>query len=413
MKIWIKMLLAIIVGILISFFLPNIKENNLINAIFKFFSELSINSLLYLTLLYLFLKSFIGFIWFKSNNSSKNIMKLFVLYTIISIFFSLIITVAVMNIGFFHPELNFNQKFDKIVEPENIGNIFLSIINKNIFTTFEGPAKYLLPVLFISMIVSLAAFYSGKKGYLFVDLVESLDAILDKIVRQILEFFPIAAIFTFSLFMKDDIFKYENLSFVIKPLFGIFVILVILFITYTSILIFYLKENIFKFYFGFLGAGLIAFVTGNSASSLIPLNEHVKKNIGIKREISDLLISLGQIFNKSGTIIVSSVVLFSILFIYSPDILTINFQLVLIIFSMFFSLFLDGSSDKGFLVLVSTILSFKILHLEQDSYLLFIISIPLFSRIGLFIDVLSNSLVITAVAKKMDLKEKRDYVEYI
>ena len=203
----------------------------------------------------------------------------------------------------------------------------MDILNKNIFTSFEGPTKYLLPVLFISLIVALAAFYSNKKGYFFVDFIESLDAILDKIIRQILEFFPIAAIFAFSLFMKDDIFKYENFIFVLKPLLGILIILIILFFTYTSFLVFYLKENIFKFYFGFLGAGLIAIVTGNSASTLIPLNEHVKKNIGIKKEVSDLLIVLGQIFNKSGTVIVSGVVLYSILFIYSPDILTLNFQI--------------------------------------------------------------------------------------
>jgi len=413
MKIWIKMLLAIVLGFLLSFILPEIRQSSLITDFFKFFAELSINALLYLTVIYLFVKSFIGFIWFKSNEISPKVLKTFALYTLVAISASLIVSVAVMNISFFHPELNFNQKFDKIVDPANLGILLLNIINKNIFTTFEGPTKYLLPVLFVSMIFSIGAFYTGKKGYMFVDLVESIDAILNKITRQILEFFPIGAVFIMALLFKDDIFKFDNFVFLLKPFIGVIIIFGIIIAISTFLIMFFLKENFIKFYFAILGPALISLVTGNSASDLIPLNEHIKKNVGVKKEVSNFLTLLGSIFNKAGTAAVGIVVLFSILNLYSPDILTINFQLILIVVLLFFSLFLDGANDKGFLVLVSTILSFKPLHLEQDSYLLFIVAIPLFSRLGIFLDTFCNAMIVSLVAKKHGLLEKREYVDFI
>ena len=107
-----------------------------------------------------------------------------------------------------------------------------------------------------------------------------------------------------------------------------------------------------------------------------------------------------MIFNKAGTVIVSTIVLFSIILVYTPDELTIQLQLIFLLFIFIFSFCLDGANNNGFIMLVAMILKIKFLHLEENSYLLFIISIPLFTRIGLVLDVLNTATISTIITSQ-------------
>ena len=120
-----------------------------------------------------------------------------------------------------------------------------------------------------------------------------------------------------------------------------------------------------------------------------------------------------MVINKSGTVVISSVVLMSLILIYSPDILTFNLQLLFILLLFIFSLFLDGSNEIGFLVLTTTILNINFLHLEQDSYLLFLTSIPILNRIGLILDTFSTSIYVTIASKITDRLETKTYIDFI
>ncbi|MCK4798697.1 MAG: dicarboxylate/amino acid:cation symporter [Spirochaetes bacterium] len=412
MKIWLKMLIAIIFGILVSIFIPEFKSFSF-NNFFQFLSNVAINSLLYLTLLYVLVKAFLGFLNLKKKNLNKKIFLVFIPGIFISILFSIIVSIGFMNLNVFWPGNKFIQEGVKIDHSNSFASLILKTINENIFSSFEGSANFILPIIFIAFIFAIAAYYSNKKGIYFIESIESFDAILDKIVRQVLEFFSIGAIFIFASFVKKETFSPDNLNFIFSPLIAVILIALVVIIFYTVILYIFIKEKTRSFYLGFLGAGLIAFVTGNTVASIIPLVEHLKKNVGIKKELADTLGPIGMIINKSGTVIISTVVILSIIWIYTPNELGIMLQIAFFFLIFIFSFSLDGSSEKGFLVIVAIILSFPSLHLEQDSYLAFLISVPILSRIGTFIDTLSTAVFITITSKFANKLEDKKYINFI
>jgi len=221
------------------------------------------------------------------------------------------------------------------------------------------------------------------------------------------------AIFICANFLKLEAFTPDNLSFVMRPFVAIIILSVIVIITYIIIMNSLIKKKKSSFFIGFFGAGLTALVTGNTAASIIPVTEHLKKNLGIKKDISDTLGPIGMILNKSGTVIVSTVVIMSLIQIYTPDILNFNLQMAFLILVFLYSFSLDGANTNGFLVIVALILNFPALHLEQDSYLLFLASVPILSRIGIFIDVLSTSVFLYITANMNDMIEHKEYIDII
>ncbi len=411
MKIWLKMLFAILLGMLIGFLVPDFK--NVYENIFNKISEIAINSLLFLTLIYVLTKLFLGIIEIKKNKLLKKVFYIFFVCVTISLLFSIILSIGIMNLNIFQPSNSFQQKSYKIMESVSISNFLLNIINKNIFISLQSSSIYIMPVIFIAFIFGIAAFYSEKKGLYFIDTIESFDYILNKIIKGILEFFPFGAVFIIATFVKSDVFSYNNFIFLLRPLIGIAIITIILIILYIFIFIIFIKQKSLKYFIGYLGGILFAITTSNTLAVIIPLNEHLKNNIGVKKEIADILTPLGMVINKSGTAAISSVVLMSLILIYSPDILTFNMQLIFVIMLFIFSIFLDGSNENGFLILTTTILNIKFLHLEQDSYLLFLASIPLLNRIGLMIDTLSTGIYITIASKIADKLEQKRYIDFI
>ena len=189
-------------------------------------SDLAVNSLLYLTLIYVLVKSYLGFLSLIKNKISKRVISLLLLFIVISVLFSILLSIGLMNISAFKIDTNFDQKTDKVIEPISIVNILNNIINQNIILSFEGAVKYLFPIIFIAIIFAVASYFSDKKGVYFVDTVESFDVIFDKIVRQILEYFALGGIFVFASFIKSSTFSYDNLAFIFKPLIAIIIIMI-------------------------------------------------------------------------------------------------------------------------------------------------------------------------------------------
>ncbi len=419
MKIWLKMTLAVIAGILLGLFLPDFTKAP-INDYIVFLAKLTLNSLLYLTIVYIFIKTFLGILNFKKNNLPYKTLGYFFLFILISVSVSILISIGLMNLNFFTPpEKNIPQISGFSFEKNTFIGLILKIMNDNVFTSFFTNSTggdislWILPIIFISLLLAVGANYSGKKALYFVDMLDSFDHILNKIIRQILEFFPFGVIFILTLLLKDRAFTPENLFFITRPLLAVAILSVFFILAYIVILFIMFRQEAPKFLLGFLGAGLMALVTGNTAASIIPLNEHIKKNHGVNKELSDLLVPLGMIINKSGTVIVSTVALISLIRLYSGDILSMPLQLLFFLIILVFSICLDGANANGFLMLVAMILNIPMLHLEGDSYLLFAMSLPIFGRIGLFIDTLSTALIVSAAAKLTNNMEMPKFVEFI
>jgi Na+/H+-dicarboxylate symporter len=414
LKIWLKMLIGIIIGVLLGLILP--KDIVFINDLVKFLSDFALNILLYTTVLYVLTKTFLGYLNIKKNKLNNfKIYGIFFLSLCGSLLFSIIISVGFMNLGIFQPDNNFKilQNATEPLKTYSFLDIILKIINQNMFSSLEGPAQFLLPVVFIAIVFAISAVQAGKKAIYFVESVESLDAILEKISYVMIEIFPFGSIFIVINVFQRNIFTPDKLLLLVKPALCILLLSAILIVFYSIFLYLMIKNKTAKFFVGIIGAALTGFISGNTAASIITLNEHLKRNIGIKSEISDSLTPLGMILNKSGTIVISAVTIMTVILGYSPNILDFKLQILLFLLLFVFSFALDGVNEAGFLAIVSMIMHVPSLHLEQDSYLLFLVFVPILSRIGIFIDVLTTGIFVTVSANFTDGIDKKEYIDFI
>jgi len=405
------MLVAIFIGVILGVLIP--QKVLFVDNIIKFLTDLSINLLLYLTLLYVLVKLFLGVLHLKK--SKKNYIKIFIVFFIgivVSLIFSIIVSMGLMNLNIFKPD-QIAQYETKPLKIYGFSELLLNIMNSNIFTSFEGQFKFILPVVFVGLLFGLASANLSKRSYIFVEMIEAFDIILSKVSRQLLELYPFFSIFTVMSLIRLNLFSEDKLQFILKPFLGILLISAILLIFYTIFLYIIFKEKMPKFYLGILGAALASFVAGNTAASIIPLNEHLKKNIGVKKEISNSLVPIGMVFNKSGTIVISAVSLISIILYFTPSILNFKLQFLIFFLLFIFSFSLDGVNEGGFLVVVAAIMGINTLHLEDNTYLLFLPFIPILSRVGIFLDVISTAIFVSLTSKFVENIEIKEYIDFI
>ncbi|MCG8571921.1 MAG: dicarboxylate/amino acid:cation symporter [Spirochaetes bacterium] len=396
MKVWIKILFSIFIGIVFGILLP--KDLEWIKYTLNLLSELSVNAILYFSLLYVAVKTYLGIIHLKKENKRMIVLLYFFICVILSLFIAIIVTMGIMNIELFQPDSSLPIPQAKAFEPEqySFDIVLKNIISDNFFAIFQGKFRFILPVYLISFIFGFATLNSDKKSLYFVEVAESFEKILDVIIRQLLEFYFIGSIIivTFLTFDNFYIFEVNNISLFLKSLLAISIATIILLIFFSLLIVIFTKRDLKKCYSSIIGAGLIGFVTGNTAATIIPLTEHLNKNYGVADGVAKWLTPLGIIVNRTGTIIVSIIVIFSSILLYSSNNLSLALQLNLFLLLFIFSFRLDGMNEAGFFILVSLILKISSLHLEENSYLLFLVFVPLLSRIAVFIDVMTTGLFV-------------------
>ncbi|MBO5289276.1 MAG: dicarboxylate/amino acid:cation symporter [Spirochaetales bacterium] len=400
MKIWIKMLLAMMAGIVLALFLP--EDKAAIKDVFLLLSKISLNILLYFAVLHTFVRFYVGFVNIKREKRKlRKATIVFFLCILASLIFTAAISVFAMNI-FSSPQesfFDFNQHSSYKMQLFTFLDLFQNIFPDNAAAILTKSTSFLLPLLVLSLILAAGTIKTGKKADFFYDIVKSFGEILDTIEFYILEFAPVFSFFIIAAFARYGFSEVSNIAIILRP---IRTILVVCIVTIAIISVFFhvfFKINPTYYYRNILGAALIGASTGNVISTIIPLNLHLKRNVKLNHDIVDVLVPLGTVFNQTGTVIVSTIILMSIVVGYSLNILTLELQFAIFLLVILFSFRLDGSTEFTFLVLIAMIFKVPGLHLEESSYLLFIGLAPLFSRIAVFINVFTTGIYTLMAAR--------------
>lgn len=399
-KIWIKMLLAMMAGIVLALFLP--ADKAAMKDVFLLLSKISLNILLYFAVLHTFVRFYVGFVNIKREKRKlRKATIVFFLCILASLIFTAAISVFAMNI-FSSPQesfFDFNQHSSYKMQLFTFLDLFQNIFPDNAAAILTKSTSFLLPLLVLSLILAAGTIKTGKKADFFYDIVKSFGEILDTIEFYILEFAPVFSFFIIAAFARYGFSEVSNIAIILRP---IRTILVVCIVTIAIISVFFhvfFKINPTYYYRNILGAALIGASTGNVISTIIPLNLHLKRNVKLNHDIVDVLVPLGTVFNQTGTVIVSTIILMSIVVGYSLNILTLELQFAIFLLVILFSFRLDGSTEFTFLVLIAMIFKVPGLHLEESSYLLFIGLAPLFSRIAVFINVFTTGIYTLMAAR--------------
>ena len=229
-------------------------------------------------------------------------------------------------------------------------DFIMHIIPKTFVDAFTASGD-LLQVLLLAILFGWAINHIGEKGQPMMKLIESLSAVLFKMINAIMKLAPIGA----GGAMAFTIGKYGIKSLLpLASLMGCFYLTCVLFV----ILILgpiarFIGFNIFKFVWYIRHELLLVLGTSSSESALVPLMEKLEK-LGCSKAVVGLVVPSGYSFNLDGTNIYMTMAALFIAQAFNIE-LNLTQQLTILAVAALTSKGASGVTGAGFITLAATI----------------------------------------------------------
>ena len=174
--------------------------------------------------------------------------------------------------------------------------------------------RAMLSVVFVAFLFGVSLMLLPReKAKPLLDLFESLDAVIIKIVEIVISFAPLGVfcliagtITAVSGDSPSDVFQ-------LLSALGLYCFTVVLGMTIHTVIIYPSMLRLLSpirardFFASILPAQLVAFSTSSSAATLPVTMKHVKKNIGVSDEVASFVLPLGATINMDGTALYQAV----------------------------------------------------------------------------------------------------------
>ena len=367
-KVLFSMVFGILLGIIINnFFPPNdLIESILINQIFHTISSLFLILLKMIVLPLIFVSIISGIISINNVNTLGRLgiktLALYIFTTMAAITLALFVSSFVnYNVGTISS--NIVPQNQPAIEPAS--NIILNIFPSNFFLALVD--GNVIQVLSFAVFIGVSASYIKSEIPEFVNLIENLNRIFNKMVMIIISFTPIAV---FALLAKT--FSTEGLD-VFIPLIKYFLVVVLVLLlhfafTYSLILKFFSNLDVNKFYSKLKELIIFTFSTSSSNAS-IPFTLNIVTNkYGVNKSFASFSIPLGATINMDGTAIMQGCATYFLAAFYGID-LAFNDFIVIIMTATVASIGTAGIPSAG-IIMLSLILTELGIPLEGITLLL-------------------------------------------
>jgi dicarboxylate/amino acid:cation (Na+ or H+) symporter, DAACS family len=399
MKLWVKILIALFLGVIVGVLLgPKAEYLKPIGYVFL--------SLINMIIVLLVLSSMtVGITSIHDPQKLGRVgLKTLFLYlstTVIAILF---------GIGFaklFGPGegLNFAVKDVAAAAQEKtrtLGEILVSIIPHNpVASLVEGNV---LQIIVFSLFLGLAINFAGEKGRPLLELMESLADVMYRLTSIVMEFSPYG-VFAIMAWVAGS-FGVEILLPLVKFLAVYYcACLVHVLVVFCGMLWFLARLNPWPFFRGMGDAIMVAFSTSSSSAAL-PVSMHcVQKNLGVSKHITNFVLPLGSTVNMNGAAIFQGM---STLFVAQAYGIDLGWQslLTIVVTATLSSIGAAGIPGSGYLMLTVV---FSSVGLPQEG-LLVLASIDRIREMGsTVLNVLGDAVVAVYVAKQEDEIDERQY----
>lgn len=161
----------------------------------------------------------------------------------------------------------------------------------------------MLQIIVIAILVGVAVLFAGKeKADSFMNLIESLDAVVLKLIDIIMRYAPVGVLALMAGMIADTAGNLELLGalglYVLTVILGL---LLMIFLFYPLLLHLFSKIPVRKFLKTMPPVQLLAFTTSSSAATL-PLNmETVEQKLGVSQRVTSFVLPMGMTINMDGT----------------------------------------------------------------------------------------------------------------
>jgi Na+/H+-dicarboxylate symporter len=367
-KVLFSMVTGIVVGLLINnFFIPNqLIESILINQVFHTISSIFLILLKMIVLPLIFVSIISGIISINDVNTLGRLgiktLTLYIFTTMIAITLALFISSFVnYNIEVIDAVNNTKQ----VLAAEPSSNFILSIFPQNFFAALVD--GNVIQVLSFAIFIGISASYIKNEIPEFVNLIDNLNKIFNKMVLIIISFTPIAV---FALLAKT--FSMEGLD-VFIPLmkyFSIVVLVLLLHFTFTYSLLLKVFSNldIGTFYAKLKSLIIFTFSTSSSNASIPFTLDIVTNKYGVNKSLASFSVPLGATINMDGTAIMQGCATYFLAAYYGIELELVDF-IVIILTATVASIGTAGIPSAG-IIMLSLILTELGIPLEGITLLL-------------------------------------------
>jgi Na+/H+-dicarboxylate symporter len=410
MKIWLKLLFGSLLGVLLGYFLP--QDNQRILATLGWLEEMAIRIGRYGTVPMLVFSLTIAIYELRQDGQFwRLILRSFLLLLASAVF---VITAGILVTLFFPP-----ARIPILIEEQvelvslNVAGGALELFPSNMFFSLFNDGVYLLPLCVFAFFLGLGLSYDRNYTKPVISLLDSLSRIFYHIASFFSEILGLIIIILaaywairFHGVLQADVFRdlivllgvfSVILGFIILPLFLYFI---------------RPKTNPWLQLYGSLGPALAAFFSGDINFTIPVIFRHVKENLGARRRVNTVTVTLFAIFGRAGSAMVAAAAFIVIIKSYSSlgvtmvDVVSIGLRAALISF-----LLARHSGDAAYTALAVLCLGYG--RGFEAGYLILKPLAFYLIAIGAFLDVLINCFASFALARISTFQEDRSIRHFI
>ncbi len=399
------MLFGIFFGLALNIFvIPNaLVENFLIENIFTTLATIFILLLKMIVLPLIFVSLISGIVSINDTSALGRIglktISLYILTTIIAISLALLSSTLVG-----YDQQNLSLGSNPIIDSDlpQSKNYILTFFPENFFASLAD--GNVIHVLVFAIFLGIAASLIKEEIKVYIDLIDDLNKILNKLVLMIIQLTPIAV---FCLLAKT--FATQGIEVFIplaKYFFLVIIVLMLHFtITYSILLRLFASLDLKKFYNKIKSILIFTFSTASSNASIpFTLNAVINK-FGVKKSVASFSIPLGATINMDGTAIMQGCATYFLATFYGID-LSLNDYITIIITATLASIGTAGIPSAGILML-SIILTEIGIPLEGITLLLGVDR--LLDMIRTSVNVTGDTCITCIVAKSEKMLDEKKY----
>lgn len=334
----------------------------------------------------------------------RSIILVFVITSVISVFIGIISTKINLVKG--EDSIKIKDVLDYNIENKNEDLNILSrtvkAISTNDFVNLISKDNIIALIVF-SILVGLSINLSKEKGKKALEVLNSFNDVLQKLINIIMYYAPIGLGCYFASFIGE---LGTNIALGYLKTFILYTIscLFVYFILYS--LYAYLaggKKGFVRYWKNIIPSTVTAFATCSSAAS-IPVNTKCAKNIGVEDDVADTTIPLGTSFHKDGSIIGSVFKIMFLVYLFNVDVSTFKVLWVSLIATILITAVPIGGGTISEMLIIS-LMGFPVASLPILTIIATIIDAPA-TVLNVVGDSASSMLVARIVDGKNWLKKK-------
>ncbi|MDR2403205.1 MAG: cation:dicarboxylase symporter family transporter [Spirochaetaceae bacterium] len=410
MKVWLKLLIGSLLGILLGFLLP--RDNETITGALRWFEELALRIGRYGVVPVLVFSLAIGI--YELRQDSKFWGIIFRSFLVMAGSGLFVIAAGIM-VTLFFPPARIPILIEEQVEAISLGvrESVLDLFPSNMFAVLGSEGLYLFPVYVFAFFLGMGLSYDRNYTKPVLSLMDSLSRIFYHIASFFSEILALVIIILaaywavrYNEVLRAGVFKDLLL------LLGIFSVILGFIILPLFLYLVKPKTNPWAELYGSLGPAIAAFFSGDINFTMPVLLRHAKENLGARRRINTVTIGLFTTFGRAGSAMVAAIAFIVIIKSYSSlgvtpmDVAAIGFRAFLISF-----LLARHPGDGAYTALAVLCAGygrgFEAGYLILKPMAFYLVSV------GTFLDVIIASFSTFAIAKMTGFQEEKSPRHFI